>query len=219
MSEILKSDVLSNCLDKIIDYRGKTPKKLGGDWTSSGYRAISADNVKFDGLYKLDNIRCVNESLYKKWMKIEVEKGDVLLTSEAPAGQALLWDSDEKIVLSQRLYGLRVNQKIYNKYLKYYLQSKTGQKEIANKTSGSTVFGISAKMFDLIKIHFPDIPTQILIGDLLYTLDAKIELNNRINAQLEAMAKTLYDYWFVQFDFPDKNGKPWPAPQKLYQLK
>jgi type I restriction enzyme S subunit len=43
----------------------------------------------------------------------------------------------------------------------------------------------------------------------LTTLDAKIELNDRINAELEAMAKTLYDYWFVQFDFPDANGKPY----------
>lgn len=205
------SDVISNCLDKIIDYRGKTPKKLGSEWSTFGYRAISADNVKFDGLYKLDSIRYVNEALYKKWMKVEVKRGDVLLTSEAPAGQALLWDSEEKIVLSQRLFGLRANGKIYNKYLKYYLQSETGQKEIANKTSGSTVFGISAKMFDLIKIHFPNMPRQIRIGDLLYTLDSKIGLNNRINAQLEAMAKTLYDYWFVQFDFPDKNGKPYKS--------
>ncbi|MDH4201510.1 MAG: restriction endonuclease subunit S [Phycisphaerae bacterium] len=48
---------------------------------------------------------------------------------------------------------------------------------------------------------------QKKIAAVLSSLDAKIELNNRINAQLEAMAKTLYDYWFVQFDFPDKNGK------------
>ena len=52
-------------------------------------------------------------------------------------------------------------------------------------------------------------PKQQKIAAVLSALDAKIELNNRINAELEAMAKTLYDYWFVQFDFPDKNGKPY----------
>ena len=52
---------------------------------------------------------------------------------------------------------------------------------------------------------------QKRIGDILSALDAKIELNNRINAELEKMAKTIYDYWFVQFDFPDANGKPYKS--------
>jgi type I restriction enzyme S subunit len=52
---------------------------------------------------------------------------------------------------------------------------------------------------------------QQKIACVLSTFDAKIELNNKINAELEAMAKTLYDYWFVQFDFPDKNGKPYKS--------
>lgn len=200
---------LTDCLDNVIDYRGKTPKKLGLEWCNVGYRAISANNVKFDGLTKIDSINCLDEVGYKKWMKEEVRKGDLLLTSEAPAGQVMLWMSDEKIVLSQRLFALRTKPDVYNKYLKYYLQSNVGQFEINKNTSGSTVFGISAKMFDFIKVNLPDYDSQISIGDLLYLIDSKIELNNRINAELEEMAKTLYDYWFVQFDFPDKNGKPY----------
>ena len=58
-------------------------------------------------------------------------------------------------------------------------------------------------------ISLPPISVQKKVADVLSVLDAKIELNNRINAELEAMAKTLYDYWFVQFDFPDANGKPY----------
>ncbi len=202
---------LLNCLDKIIDCRGKTPKKLNSEWLNSkkGYRAISANNVKFDGLEKLDKINYGDEKLYKKWMKDEVKRNDLLLTSEAPAGQVMLWSSDEKIILSQRLFALRVNSKFDSKYLKYYLQSKTGQKEIIRNTSGSTVFGISAKMFSRINVIYKDKPIQELIGNNLYNLDKKIELNNQINHKLEAMAKTLYDYWFVQFDFPDAEGKPY----------
>ena len=52
---------------------------------------------------------------------------------------------------------------------------------------------------------------QIQIAKVLSDLDAKIELNNKINADLEAMAKLIYDYWFVQFDFPDANGKPYKS--------
>lgn len=202
---------LSKCLSKVIDYRGKTPKKLGGDWSREGYRALSANNVKSSGLDKLDSINYVDEELYKKWMKEEVKRGDLLLTSEAPSGQVMIWDSDEKVVLSQRLYALRTAPGIYNKYLKYYLQSPVGQKEIFRNNSGSTVAGISAKTFGNILIRHPLKPRQQEIGDLLYLLDQKIDCNNRINAELEAMAKTLYDYWFVQFDFPDANGKPYKS--------
>lgn len=58
-------------------------------------------------------------------------------------------------------------------------------------------------------ISYPSLPIQTCIADVLFCLDKKIALNKRINAELEAMAKTLYDYWFVQFDFPDENGKPY----------
>ena len=202
---------LSKCLSLIIDYRGRTPKKLGLDWSDDGYRAISANNVKFSGLTKIDDIKFGNQELYDLWMKKEVKKGDLLLTSEAPSGQVMIWDSDEKIILSQRLYALRVNDNFDNKYLKYYIQSEMGQKEIIKNNSGSTVFGISAKTFDNIIVYHPIKDIQEKIGNLLYTIDKKIVLNKQINARLEQMAKTLYDYWFVQFDFPDASGKPYKS--------
>ena len=202
---------LSKCLSLIIDYRGRTPKKLGLDWSDDGYRAISANNVKFSGLTKIDDIKFGNQELYDLWMKKEVKKGDLLLTSEAPSGQVMIWDSDEKIILSQRLYALRVNDNFDNKYLKYYIQSEMGQKEIIKNNSGSTVFGISAKTFDNIIVYHPIKDIQEKIGNLLYTIDKKIALNKQINARLEEMAKTLYDYWFVQFDFPDADGEPYKS--------
>lgn len=212
MSE-LKVVSLEECLEKVIDYRGRTPKKLGKDWLKDGeYRAISANNVKFDGLIREESIYRGDEELYKLWMKDEVERGDILLTSEAPSGQAMIWNSDEKIILSQRLYALRVNKNLVdNNYLKYFIQSPIGQKSIVRNNSGSTVSGISAKTFKNIKILIPDLENQQAISKILLTIDQKIQINNQINKELEAMAKTLYDYWFVQFDFPDQNGKPYKS--------
>ena len=62
-----------------------------------------------------------------------------------------------------------------------------------------------------VPLNVPDKKTQQKITAVLSALEAKIDCNNRINAELEAMAKTLYDYWFVQFDFPDANGKPYKS--------
>ena len=202
---------LSKTFSKVIDHRGKTPKKLGFEWSDKGYRALSALNVKTNGLENLDSIKYASEELYRKWMKDEIKRGDILLTSEAPAGQIMVWDSDEKIVLSQRLFALRLKNEYDSYFIKYFLQSDTGQKEINKNTTGSTVFGISAKMFDLIKVPKIEKTRQVAISRVLKSLDAKIELNNKINRELEAMAKTLYDYWFVQFDFPDANGRPYKS--------
>ena len=69
--------------------------------------------------------------------------------------------------------------------------------------------GLSVQTLAKQNIQLPDIATQQRIGNLLGVLDKKIELNRQLNDNLEAMAQALYDYWFVQFDFPDENGKPY----------
>lgn len=209
MSSEFSSAPLTKCLSLVIDHRGKTPKKLNSDWAKHGYRTVSANNVKFSGLVKEDSIRFLDEKTYKSWMKEEIVPGDLLLTSEAPAGQVFYWDSEEKIAIGQRLFGLRVNSTLDSKYLNYYLQSPTGQFEINKNTTGSTVFGISAKMFDQIIIRYPSKDRQEKIGNLLYSLDKKIEINKKRIDCLEKLSKSLYDYWFVQYDFPNERDLPY----------
>lgn len=104
----------------------------------------------------------------------------------------------------------------------YYLSLKDGRKDdlrfwyyylkllgLNKLNTHSSVPGLSREIAYFINVNPPDICIQKRIAAVLSTIDAKIELNNRINAELEAVAKTLYDYWFVQFDFPDKSGKPY----------
>ncbi len=75
----------------------------------------------------------------------------------------------------------------------------------------SAVPGLNRDVAYFTKVNPPEKKIQKKIVAVLSALDAKIELNNRINTELETMAKTIYDYWFVQFDFPDKNGKPYKS--------
>ncbi len=70
---------------------------------------------------------------------------------------------------------------------------------------------LNEEIFSYLDLLLPDYDEQVKAGDLLFLLSQKIDCNNRINVELEAMAKTLYDYWFVQFDFPDANGKPYKS--------
>ena len=92
-------------------------------------------------------------------------------------------------------------------YVYYFL--RTQYEELRNLSSGVRK-NLNSNDIKTYPIRLPDnINSQKRISRVLKAFDDKIELNNRINAELEAMAKTLYDYWFVQFDFPDANGKPY----------
>ena len=93
-------------------------------------------------------------------------------------------------------------------YIYYLLQNL----KLNEYKTGSGVPTMNRNHLHPLKIQaFLGIPTQKSIAHILSTLDQKIAINNQINAQLEQMAKTLYDYWFVQFDFPDENGKPYKS--------
>lgn len=197
---------LGKIIDLVIDYRGKTPKKLGGDWSNTGYRALSARNIKTGRIVQTDTIRYVDESLYQKWMKDEVRRGDILITSEAPFGQIFYWDSDEKIVLSQRLFCIRVNPKYDARFIYYYMTTSAFQGELAGRSTGTTVIGLRQPELMKCIIHIPSGENQHRIASILASIDAKISSNQKINDNLLAQAQTLYKQFFpygVQDDLPD----------------
>lgn len=99
----------------------------------------------------------------------------------------------------------------YDKYMAFYLRSKFFRKTMTNNATMTLRASLNEDIFSYLKLYLPDLSIQKSSGDLLFLLYSKIELNNYMNAKLESMAKILYDYWFVQFDFPDKNGKPYKA--------
>lgn len=189
----------------IIDHRGKTPAKLGADWTTSGYRVFSAKNIKTGNIVQTDSIRYVDEDLYKKWMKDEIERGDIIITSEAPFGEVYYWNSNEKIVLGQRLFGLKTNGVCYSKYLYYYMTTVRFQSELKNRATGTTVVGLRQPELLKCTISLPSFDEQRKIAAILGALDDKIELNRRINANLEEQAQALFKSWFVDFE-PFKDG-------------
>lgn len=107
---------------------------------------------------------------------------------------------------------LRARRGVDNRFLYYLAISPEFRKRAISLMEGTSgrkrINENSLKISDFM---IPDELAQQKIADILSVLDDKISLNNQINSQLEAMAKTLYDYWFVQFDFPDENGKPYKS--------
>jgi type I restriction enzyme S subunit len=106
------------------------------------------------------------------------------------------------------IYYTVVNRDLANPFFLYnYLKSL----DLSKLNTGTGVPSMTFDSYYNLEINLPSLDTQDKIAHLLDVINCKIELNNKINAELESMAKIIYDYWFVQFDFPDKNGKPYKS--------
>ena len=195
---------LANVLDTVIDYRGKTPKKLGGSWSENGIPALSAKNIKSGKIVNPISINHVDDDLYKKWMKEELKAEDILLTSEAPLGESyLIKKTDPKFCLSQRLFAIRTKD-ISSKFLYYYLNSKEGQEELQSRATGTTVQGIRQTELLKVEIPLPSPYEQKSIGETLFAYDELIENNEKRIKILDSMIQKLYREWFVKNNSSDK---------------
>ncbi|HPS86752.1 MAG TPA: restriction endonuclease subunit S [Spirochaetota bacterium] len=160
-------------------------------------------------------IASCNENEYDKFL---LRKGQVAITkdSETPDDigvSTYITDDFEDVVLGYHLSLITpYMDKLNGRFLYYWLNTRQSKRYFENNAGGSGQrCTLTLDCIKSIPLHLPNPQTQQRIAAVLSSLDAKIELNNHINAELEAMAKTLYDYWFVQFDFPDKNGKPYKS--------
>lgn len=121
-------------------------------------------------------------------------------------------DDVENVFINQRVCKFIEKEWYDHKYLYYVLTLKSFQNFIlSNVDSSSAQPNISHHTVWNYEHIFPDLEEQEKIGKVLSSIDDKIELNNKINSELEAMAKELYEYRFLQFDFPDENGKPYKS--------
>jgi type I restriction enzyme S subunit len=206
----LKKTTLRNEVDFLVGF----PFKSEG-YSSEGVRLLRGDNIA-QGTLSWNDAKKWPTSQQEDFELYELQEGDVVLAMDRPwidAGlkYASISRYDLPCLLVQRTARLRGGKNLDTKFLRYVIGSPQFTKYIQHITTGSLVPHISGDQIKDFSVHLPHLSTQQKIAAVLSALDAKIELNNRINGELEAMAKTLYDYWFVQFDFPDQNGQPYKS--------
>jgi type I restriction enzyme S subunit len=178
----------------IIDYRGKSPNK-----TTFGVPLITAKVVKGGRIETPDEF--IADADYEEWMSRGIpQAGDVVMTTEAPLGEVAQLDG-RKVALAQRIITLRGKPGLLDQnFLKFLLQSKSVQEELRSRATGTTVVGIKQSELRKVNLTLPPYYSQKWIGHILGTLDDKIELNRRMNETLEAMARAIFQSWFVDFD-------------------
>ena len=200
---------LAKCLEKVIDYRGKTPKKA-----NDGILTLSAKSVKM-GYIDYSEAYFISKSTYDSFMvRGFPKKGDILMTTEAPLGCIAKLDRDN-VGVAQRLLTLRGKKGVLNNdYLKYYLTSRIGQHELLSRASGTTVQGIRRTEFEKVNIIRPPYEEQKAIATILTTFDDKIELLQAQNETLENIAQTIFKEWFGKYQVGDELPEGW----RVYQM-
>lgn len=196
---------LESLCSEIIDCPHSTPK-----WLDEGIPVVRNYNL-VDGHIDTSNLSYVDESTYLDRIKrAKPEEGDIIISREAPMGVVGIVPKGFKCCLGQRLVLLKVDRsKCDPQYLLYALLSNIVQVQIHRiDLTGSIVSNLNIP--DMKKLLIPMVNENMdKVGGDLQSIDSKISNNNAIAQQLEAMAKTIYDYWFLQFEFPNEEGKPY----------
>lgn len=141
-----------------------------------------------------------------------LKDGDLVVCEGGEPGRCAIWKGQvPNMKIQKALHRVRITKNHSNTFIYYrmLLAGRTGG--LAKHFIGSTIKHLTGDRLREVEFAVPSLELQQKIAAVLSALDAKIEVNNRINAELERMAKTFYDYWFVQFDFPDENGNPYKS--------
>ncbi len=188
---------LRNLCDAIVDCPHSTPK-----WTPDGVIVLRSKNIR-DGRLDLSQPSYTSEKDYAQRVRRATPRaGDLVITREAPMGEVCMIPEGLRCCLGQRMVLLRPSLVAADsRYLLYALQSEPVQQEIrSHDGTGSTVSNLRISLLEGLRIPGHPLSEQRAIAHILGALDDKIELNRRMNAMLEAMARALFRSWFVDFD-------------------
>lgn len=188
---------LGDCIEFIIDNRGKNPPL-----SNSGYELIETNMISSNNKYPdFDKVtKYVSEDTYNNWFRKGHPKiGDILISTVGNIGKVAIVNED-KGCIAQNLIGLRVNEKIIAEYLYYFLIKKDTQDQLLALNIGSVQPSIKVPHLLNLEIKIPELLKQKECIQVLSKLDDKIQLNTQINQTLEQIAQALFKSWFVNFD-------------------
>ena len=204
-------------LGELLDV--KRGASLAGEYyaTSGDYIRLTCGNFDYqNNSFKLNTSK--DNIYYTGPVRKEfiMSKGDIItpLTEQAIGllGSTAIIPEDNKYIQSQDVAKIICNEDLLHPMFAYYLiSSETVKKQLSAAAQQTKIRHTSPDRIKDCVVWVPNLKEQKHIASILSSLDSKIKLNEQINQNLEALAKQLYDYWFVQFDFPNEEGKPYKS--------
>lgn len=184
---------VGDVLEGVIDFRGRTPKKLGMDWGGGNIPALSANNVEMGQINLSKETYYGSEKIYSKWMSSgDAACGDVVMTLEAPLGNIAQIPDDRRYILSQRTILLKTRSDLVdNDFLRHQLMSDQFQRALVRESTGTTAAGIQRAKLVRLAIKVPPVKEQRMIADRMQAADEELGREEKFAAKLSALKKGL----------------------------
>ncbi len=182
------------------------------EYVVEGIPVINVKNIGY-GSILASGLDHVSENTLEKLSEHKLQEGDIVFGRKGSVDRhCLIRKGQDGWMQGSDCIRVRfTGATVYPEFVSYYLLTDAVKMKINNSAVGSTMASLNTDILGDIDIILPDFEEQKRIALILDTIDKRISNNNQINDYLEEMAKTIYDYWFVQFDFPDENGKPYKS--------
>lgn len=180
------------------------------DYVSVGIPAIMPQNIgnrtlNYEGIARITEEDAIRLSRYL------VQTNDIVYARRGDVEKhAFITEKDERSICGTGCLRVRTTaSNVYPAFLSHYLNRPESKRWISQHAVGSNMPNLNTEILGAVPIELPTYEVQKAIANLLTSIDTKVGLNTDVCSELESMAKTLYDYWFTQFDFPNAEGKPY----------
>lgn len=182
------------------------------DYVKEGVPIVTVEHLGDIG-FTTQNLPFVSDADAERLSKYMLKEGDIVFSRVGSIDRCVYVKKEQEgWLFSGRCLRVRCDkEKVNSRYLSYYFKLPEFKKMMLNISVGATMPSLNTDLMNSIQLMLLERERQDKIATLLNTLETKIESNNAISFELELMAKTIYDYWFLQFDFPDENGKPYKS--------
>ncbi len=182
------------------------------DYVSVGTPIVTVEHLQEEA-FSTQNLPFVSDKDVKRLSKYVLKEGDIVFSRVGSVDRSTyVSKKEEGWLFSGRCLRVRIDKNKANpKFISFYFRLQKFKNMMQNISVGATMPSLNTHLMDNIKLYLPSLPEQNNIAEVLASIDEKILLNKKLNDELEIAAKDLYNYWFVQFDFPDKDKRPYKS--------
>lgn len=179
------------------------------DYQDTGIPVIMPQNI-MDRKVDYTDIACVSDVDFKRLIRYATQKNDIVFPRRGDIEKHAYITTDDDILCGTGCFRVRITDpEVYPLYVSMYLNRPESKRWLTTHAVGTNMPNLNTDIISAIPIELPDIEEQIKLADFIQSIEDKIGNNNTINNNLANQISTLYDYWFVQFDFPNNNKLPY----------
>ncbi len=182
------------------------------EYLEEGYAIINGQQI-LDGAVDWKNVGRISEDRYLESPEIMLQQDDILMTKDGTIGKtAYVRELKEPATVASGVFVIRNNSdKITQKFLYQYFSSHYFKHLVQSRIEGSVIPHIYQKDIQKLAVPLPPVSEQEQIAKILFDIDDKIDVNKKINENLEELGKTLFKRWFIDFEFPNEEGEPYKS--------